>query len=79
MTIFVTLQQIDEAADALRGVLRGQKGPMRDIALLNAAAALVVAEQAADLPSAMLACARAVDSGRAQKTLETLVRCSQAV
>ena len=40
---------VDQAAAALVGVLEGKKGPMRDIALLNAAAALVVAETADDL------------------------------
>ncbi len=64
------------AADAMRAVLRGEKSPMRDIALLNAAAALVVAEESPDLGAAMKRVSEAVDSGKANATLESLVRCS---
>ena len=40
-------------ADAVRGVLDGKPGPVRDIALLNAAAALVVADVAPDFAVAL--------------------------
>ena len=72
------VESVDHAADALRGVLNGEKGPMRDIALLNAAAGLVVAEHCADVSKALARCAQAVDSGNAKRTLEALVRCSQS-
>jgi anthranilate phosphoribosyltransferase len=52
--------------------------PHRDIALLNAAAAMVVAGAAGDLPQAHTSVARAVDEGRARRTLEVLVRSSNA-
>src|SRR6202049_3679142 len=39
----------DANAEALKAVLEGRKGPYRDIAVLNAAAALVVAAKARDL------------------------------
>jgi anthranilate phosphoribosyltransferase len=74
----IQVASLDESAEALRSVLRGERGPKRDIALLNAAGALVVAEAAPDLPSALHRAAEVVDSGAAQRTLETLIRCSQA-
>src|ERR1700733_169325 len=38
------IDTLDQAVAALQGVLAGEKGPRRDIVLLNAAAALVIAE-----------------------------------
>jgi anthranilate phosphoribosyltransferase len=55
-----------------RGVLRGETGPRRDVVLLNAAAALVVAGRAADLKDGVAAAARAIDSGAAASILERL-------
>jgi anthranilate phosphoribosyltransferase len=71
------VESVDQAADALRRVLVGEKGPMRDIALLNAAAALVVAEAQPDLAHGLAAAAEAIDSSRAAGTLQRLVACSQ--
>jgi anthranilate phosphoribosyltransferase len=67
---------VDEAADAIRGVLAAEKGPRYDIAAINAAAALVVAEHAVDLKHGLSLAREAIDSGAARRTLETLVRCS---
>ena len=58
-------------------ILGGKKGPKRDIVLLNAAAALVAAGKAKDFREGGEAAARAVDSGRAAKTLEALVAASR--
>jgi anthranilate phosphoribosyltransferase len=66
----------DTSAEALRLIFAGEKGPRRDIALLNAAAALVVAGACRDLPHGLVTVAETVDEGMAQKTLDTLVRCS---
>jgi anthranilate phosphoribosyltransferase len=63
-------------ARALRAVLAGEKSPYRDIALLNAAAALVVAGRAKDLREGVTLGARALDGGAAKKTLDTLVTVS---
>jgi anthranilate phosphoribosyltransferase len=52
-----------------RGVLGGDRGPRRDAALLNAAAALVVAGRAGDLREGVAQAAEAVDSGRAADVL----------
>jgi anthranilate phosphoribosyltransferase len=59
-----------QSADAVCRILAGQPGPRRDHALLNAAAALVVAGLADDLPDGLRQAAAAVDDGRAQATLQ---------
>jgi anthranilate phosphoribosyltransferase len=69
-------ETVDQSADAIRSVLAGEKGPRYDIAALNAAAALVVAEQAVNLGAGLQLARAAIDSGAARRTLETLVRCS---
>jgi anthranilate phosphoribosyltransferase len=68
------VSSVDESADALRKILAGEKGPRYDIAALNAAAALVVAERAADLHEGLRLARAALDSGKARQTLEMLVR-----
>ncbi|GEO81639.1 anthranilate phosphoribosyltransferase [Pararhodospirillum oryzae] len=60
-------------AEALRAVLDGQPGPYRDIVLLNAAAALVVAGRAEAIPDGVTQAAGAIDSGAARSTLERLI------
>lgn len=63
----------DNAA-ILRGILAGQdRGPRRQIALLNAAAALMAVGLASDWKSALDRAANAVDSGAALAKLEALV------
>jgi anthranilate phosphoribosyltransferase len=62
-----------ENAAAIREVLAGKRTPLRDIAVLNAAAALVVADKAANLADAAALAARAVEQGAAQRALERLV------
>jgi anthranilate phosphoribosyltransferase len=68
------VDSVDESADALRRILAGEKGPRYDIAALNAAAALVVAERAADLRAGLKIAHEAIDSGNARRTLDSLVR-----
>lgn len=63
-------------AAALTAVLAGQHGAYRDIAILNAAAALVVAGKAGTLQDGALRAARAIDSGAARGTLAKLVQTS---
>ena len=72
------VSSVNEAADLLRQVMNGAPGPTRDIALLNAAAGLVIADRARDLAHGLILAADAIDTGRARQTLETLVRASQA-
>ena len=61
-------------AEALRRVLAGEAGPHRDVVLLNAAAALVVAGRADDLARGASLAAEAVDAGEAAAKLDALVR-----
>ncbi len=70
------VDSIDGAAETLRQIFAGKRGAPRDIALLNAAAAMVVAGACPDLPHGLQAAARAIDDGQANKTLDALVRCS---
>ncbi len=53
-------------------ILKGQKGPRRDIVLLNASAALVAAGRAADFKDGFRFAADSIDSGAAMKKLEAL-------
>jgi anthranilate phosphoribosyltransferase len=63
-------------ADALKAVLEGRKGPYRDVALLNAAAALVVAAKAKTLAEGVALAGKAIDSGHAQGCLDRLIAVS---
>jgi len=60
----------------VRGVLGGEHGPARDIAVLNAAAALFVLGTAADMASGMARAIESIDSGAAQRCLDSLVAVS---
>jgi len=57
-------------AVALRRLLRGEHGAYRDAVLLNAAAALVLADRAADLRTGAILAAEALDEGRADTLLD---------
>jgi anthranilate phosphoribosyltransferase len=61
-----------ENAATLAALLQGAGGPKRTILLLNAAAALVAANQAADLKEGMALAEKAVDSGAAWERLEAV-------
>ncbi|MFI9201087.1 anthranilate phosphoribosyltransferase [Streptomyces sp. NPDC053048] len=65
-------------AAALLAVLRGEPGPYRDVAALNAAAALVVAGRAADLADGLELAVKSIDSGEAGRRLDRLVAISSA-
>ena len=60
-------------AATMRALLDGARSPIRDIVLLNAAAALVVAEKAADLRSGAAIGAELIDTGAARAKLDQLV------
>lgn len=67
-----------ENAKAIADVLSGQPGAFRDIVVLNAAAALVVAGKAEGLSAGARMAAEAIDSGAARKALDDLVRITGA-
>ncbi len=60
-------------ATLIRGILRGEdRGPRRDVVLLNAGAALFVAGAAASIADGWALAAEIIDTGRAQRKLEAL-------
>ncbi len=65
-------------AAALLDVLKGKKGPFRDVTILNAAAALVVAGKAKDLKEGAALAAKSIDSGEAEGSLDRLIAVSNA-
>jgi anthranilate phosphoribosyltransferase len=69
----------EENAAALRALLDGATGAYRDIVLLNAAAALVVADRAADLAEGAAMAAAVIDDGRAARALADLVEATNTV
>jgi len=69
----------DANAKALLDVLKGKPGPLRDVSLLNAAAALIVAGKARDLKEGAALAAKSIDSGEAEGRLDRLIAVSNAV
>jgi anthranilate phosphoribosyltransferase len=65
-------------ADVAKTVLAGERGPARDIANLNAAAALVVAGLAAGLEEGFQRAGESIDSGRAAQVLDRWIEVSNA-
>ncbi|HYC12609.1 MAG TPA: anthranilate phosphoribosyltransferase, partial [Stellaceae bacterium] len=62
-----------ENAARLRALLQGEKGPLRDIVLLNSAASLIVAGKAKTLKEGVALAAEAIDRGKATAALDRLV------
>ena len=67
-----------ENAAALKAVLEGARNAYRDISVLNAAGALVIAGKAEDLREGVELAARSIDTGAARARLECLIDVSQA-
>jgi anthranilate phosphoribosyltransferase len=68
----------EENASATRAVLDGEPGPRRDIAVLNAGAAIYVGGGAQSLGAGVERAAEAIDSGAASALLERLVAATAA-
>jgi len=65
-----------ENAQIILKILQGEKGPKRDIVLLNSAAALVVSGIAKDFKDGIKKAEESIDSGAALKVLEKLKSCN---
>jgi anthranilate phosphoribosyltransferase len=65
-------------AEALLDVLKGKRGPFRDVAVLNAAAALIVAGKAKDLKQGAALAVKSIESGEAEGRLDRLIAVSNA-
>jgi anthranilate phosphoribosyltransferase len=61
-------------AQIVRDILDGQPGPRRDIVVVNAAAALLLAHKAADIRGACQLAEESINSGAAKAKLEQLAR-----
>jgi anthranilate phosphoribosyltransferase len=64
-------------AALIRAVLAGERGPARDVVLLNAGAALLVAGAVDSVREGIGRAVDALDSGRAQATLDRMIAMSQ--
>jgi anthranilate phosphoribosyltransferase len=69
----------DENAAAIRRVLDGEGGALRDFTLVNASAALVAADLAPDMREGVRIATEAIDSGAARERLAAMVRVSNEV
>ncbi len=67
----------EDNARILREVLEGQRGPKRDVVLLNAACVLVAAGIRTDIAEAMDIAAESIDSGAASERLDALIAFTQ--
>ena len=69
----------EENAMITLSILKGERGPKRDIVLMNSAAALMVAGKAEDFRTALLIAADAIDSGVASEKLEEVKKVSNSL
>jgi anthranilate phosphoribosyltransferase len=69
----------EENAGITLALLQGEKGPKRDIVLMNSALALVIADKTDDFKIAFSIAADSIDSGRALKKLKEVKRVSNAL
>jgi anthranilate phosphoribosyltransferase len=63
----------EDNAATTRAIFAGERGPRRDIAVLNAGAAIYAAGRAGDLAAGVGAAQAAIDDGSATRTLDALV------
>lgn len=68
---------VEKNAAIAEKILEGAKSPARDVVLLNAAAALIVADKANDFKEGLEIAANSIDTGAAKSKLEQLVKFTQ--
>lgn len=66
----------EQSAETIQGVLAGKTGPARDVVLAGTAAALWLVGMASELHEGVRIAARAIDEGRAQEKLDQLINCT---
>ena len=64
-----------ESAGVIRAILDGRQSPAAAVAVANAAAALLAAEQVETLPEGVVRARESISSGRARQVLERLIAC----
>jgi len=72
----LTVKDAADSAAAIRRVLEGEQGPRRDIVALNAGAAIYVGGRTPTLQEGLGAARDSIDSGRAARKLDDLVKVS---
>jgi anthranilate phosphoribosyltransferase len=73
----IRVENAQHSSEIILGLLSGEKGPARDIVLLNAGAAIYVSGLAADMQAGIAQAALAIDSGAALNKLQQLKVLSQ--
>jgi anthranilate phosphoribosyltransferase len=68
----------EENAEIMRGVFNGEKGPRRDVVLMNSAAAIVAGNKAESLEEGLKKAEESIDKGAALDKLKRLAEFSQA-
>ena len=63
----------DDNARIISAILKGDKGPKRDVVVLNAAAAIVASGMAKDMKEGIKLAEEAIDSGKALEKLEKMI------
>ena len=69
----------DDNAAITLSILNGEKGPRRDIVLMNTAFALIAAGKTEDMKTALSIAADTIDSGKASQKLDEVKRVSNAL
>jgi anthranilate phosphoribosyltransferase len=67
----------EENAQITRDILSGKPGPQRDTVLMNAGAGLYISGKAESIREGVALAAQAIDSGKAQETLNAYIQASQ--
>jgi anthranilate phosphoribosyltransferase len=68
----------EDNARVTRAILAGEAGPARDLAVLNAGAAIYAAGAADSIPDGVRSAQEAIDSGAAARTLDAYIELSRA-
>jgi anthranilate phosphoribosyltransferase len=68
-----------ENAIIILDVLKGIKGPKREIVLINAAAALYIGNKCENIKQGLILAKILIDSGKAYEKLQELIKCSGAI
>ena len=75
----VTARDLDHATEMMKSVVDGsEKGPARDMTLLNAAAALLACDRVSNMEEGVQAAADSIDDGSAMASLEKLALVSNS-
>ena len=74
----LVVSSVEESASIILSVLSGEKGPARDISILNAGCVIAVAGLAGDIPEGISKAEKAIDSGAAKASLDKLVEISKS-